>query len=152
MTYNFEKFDERVEMFLKKKMNAEEEQEFLSELKNDEKLLRRAQTISLMIQQMNEAKIEQGERVIEMISSTDEKTFIEEIEKSPHLEEFDEMLERFLKSKMTAEEESEFIQLLKDNKLLRERAQAMALMIQQMKEIRKEQMLPQKITRQRTSS
>jgi len=53
MTNSYENFDEQVDLFLKKKMTEQEEQEFLAVLKNDPELLKRAQTIALMIQQMD---------------------------------------------------------------------------------------------------
>jgi len=138
-TTNYENFDAQLDSFLKKRMTAEEEKRFLSKLERNKELLQRAQTIALAIEQMNALKMEQGEHVIRKIRNTREQQFMEEINRSPQLEDFDEQVSKFLKKQMSDEDEKTFKEKLLENPILMERAKTIALTIQQMDEVKKQQ-------------
>lgn len=139
MTNDLEKFDARLDDFLKKRLTQDEEHTFISELNANPHLLDRAQTIALAIEQMQELKKEQGDKIINLMKGISKEQYLEDIWKSPLLEEFDDKVNRFLKKMMTEQEESEFKKLLKNNPQYKERAQLIALTIKNMGEIRKEE-------------
>lgn len=62
-----ENFDMRLELFLKNKMSEEESNAFLCELKNNQELRERAQTMAAAIKNMKELKYEYGQKVASMI-------------------------------------------------------------------------------------
>lgn len=75
MTNNIENFDARLDDFLKKKMSDEEQQAFLSELKENPDLLDRAKVVALAIQQMKDIRKEQSDRVVDSILQMNEEQF-----------------------------------------------------------------------------
>jgi len=83
MTDNYEQFDERLERFLKDQMTDEERQQLLAELKADPELMQRAQVMALTIQQMDEARREEGEKVIDIIKNTAEQQFRDKLGLKP---------------------------------------------------------------------
>jgi hypothetical protein len=70
---NLEKFDIRLELFLKNKMTEEESKAFLSELQSNPDLRQRAQTMAAAIKNMKELRYEHGQRVASQIESLSER-------------------------------------------------------------------------------
>ena len=125
-------FDARVERFLKGMMSPEEENAFKSELHSDSDKLRRAQTIALAIKQMQHAEKNADADFISDVSGMSEAD-IERLANNPY-EDFDYQVDRFLRNQMTVDEESAFKSLLNSSKELQERAHAIALAIDKMRE------------------
>lgn len=80
---NIDKFDIRLELFLKNKMSEEESKTFLIELQNNPELRERAQTMAAAIKNMKELKYEHGLRVISKIEQVSELTFRDAIKAKP---------------------------------------------------------------------
>jgi len=80
---NLEKFDIRLELFLKNKMTEEESKAFLSELQSNPELRERAQAMAAAIKNMKELKYEYGQRVTSKIEHLSEREFRNET-KIPH--------------------------------------------------------------------
>lgn len=80
---NIDKFDIRLELFLKNKMTEEESKAFLIELQNNPELRERAQTMAAAIKNMKELKYEHGLRVISKIEQVSEQTFRDAIKAKP---------------------------------------------------------------------
>lgn len=72
---NLEKFDIRLELFLKNKMTEEESKAFLSELQSNPELRERAQAMAAAIKNMKELKFDHGQRVASEIERVSERDF-----------------------------------------------------------------------------
>lgn len=72
---NIEKFDIRLELFLKNRMTEEEGKAFLRELQSNPELRERAQTMAAAIKNMKELKYEYGQRVASKIERLSEREF-----------------------------------------------------------------------------
>lgn len=131
MANNQESFDSRVERFLKNQMSPEEEALFLEELHSDKDKLNRAQTIALAIKEMQNGKNSDSE-IVEEMSAMNETEFKQYVVEN-NGEEFDLIVERFLKGQMEQSEEVAFKAALESSLELRERAQTIALTIERMR-------------------
>ena len=135
---SMEDFDKRVERFLKKQLTHEEELAFIEALKADKALLERAKTLALAIDEMGKLRSERDAAVIKDIASFDEKAYQTAIWSNDQMSHFDDLTNRFLKKQLTSEEEAQYLNKLKEIPALRERAQVIALAVEQMGEVSKE--------------
>ena len=135
---SMEDFDKRVERFLKKQLTHEEELAFIEALKADKALLERAKTLALAIDEMGKLRSERDAAVIKDIASLDEKAYQTAIWSNDQMSHFDDLTNRFLKKQLTPEEEAQYLNKLKEIPALRERAQVIALAVEQMGEVSKE--------------
>ena len=135
---SMEDFDKRVERFLKKQLTHEEELAFIEALKADKTLLERAKTLALAIDEMGKLRSERDAAVIKDIASLDEKAYQTAIWSNDQMSHFDDLTNRFLKKQLTSEEEAQYLNKLKEIPALRERAQVIALAVEQMGEVSKE--------------
>ena len=135
---SMEDFDKRVERFLKKQLTHEEELAFIEALKADKALLERAKTLALAIDEMGKLRSERDAAVIKDIASLDEKAYQTAIWSNDQMSHFDDLTNRFLKKQLTSEEEAQYLNKLKEIPALRERAQVIALAVEQMGEVSKE--------------
>ena len=135
---SMEDFDKRVERFLKKQLTHEEELAFIEALKADKTLLERAKTLALAIDEMGKLRSERDAAVIKDIASLDEKAYQTAIWSNDQMSHFDDLTNRFLKKQLTPEEEAQYLNKLKEIPALRERAQVIALAVEQMGEVSKE--------------
>lgn len=133
-----EDFDKRVERFLKKQLTHEEELAFIEALKADKALLERAKTLALAIDEMGKLRSSRDAAVIKGIAALDEKAYQAAIWSNDQMSHFDDLTNRFLKKQLTPEEESQYLNKLKEIPALRERAQVIALAVEQMGEVSKE--------------
>lgn len=133
-----EDFDKRVERFLKKQLTHEEELAFIEALKADKALLERAKTLALAIDEMGKLRSSRDAAVIKGIAALDEKAYQAAIGSNDQMSHFDDLTNRFLKKQLTPEEESQYLNKLKEIPALRERAQVIALAVEQMGEVSKE--------------
>ena len=130
-------FDERVERFLKKHMTAEEEKLFKSEL-NDPDKKARAQTIALMIKEMDTIRKEEESAFVASLNDLTLEEY-KDLSSNVNLTCFDDEVSRFLKKQMNEAEEVSFKAKLKANKLLESRAKTIALTIKEMQSIKKKE-------------
>lgn len=135
---SMEDFDKRVERFLKKQLTHEEELAFIEALKADKALLERAKTLALAIDEMGKLRSSRDAAVIKGIAALDEKAYQAAIWSNDQMSHFDDLTNRFLKKQLTPEEESQYLNKLKEIPALRERAQVIALAVEQMGEVSKE--------------
>lgn len=133
-----EDFDKRVERFLKKQLTHEDELAFIEALKADKALLERAKTLALAIDEMGKLRSSRDAAVIKGIAALDEKAYQAAIWSNDQMSHFDDLTNRFLKKQLTPEEESQYLNKLKEIPALRERAQVIALAVEQMGEVSKE--------------
>ena len=91
-------FDERVERFLKKHMTAEEEKLFKSEL-NDPDKKARAQTIALMIKEMDTIRKEEESAFVASLNDLTLEEY-KDLSSNVNLTCFDDEVSRFLKKQM----------------------------------------------------
>ena len=133
-----EDFDKRVERFLKKQLTHEEELAFIEALKADKALLERAKTLALAIDEMGKLRSSRDVAVIKGIAALDEKAYQAAIWSNDQMSHFDDLTNRFLKKQLTPEEEAQYLNKLKEIPALRERAQVIALAVEQMGEVSKE--------------
>lgn len=133
-----EDFDKRVERFLKKQLTHEEELAFIEALKADKALLERAKTLALAIDEMGKLRSSRDAAVIKGIAALDEKAYQAAIWSNDQMSHFDDLTNRFLKKQLTPEEESQYLNKLKEIPALRERAQVIALAVEQMGDVSKE--------------
>lgn len=130
-------FDERVERFLKNHMTAEEEKLFKSEL-NDPDKKARAQTIALMIKEMDTIRKEEESAFVASLNDLTLEEY-KDLSSNVNLTCFDDEVSRFLKKQMNEAEEVSFKAKLKANKLLESRAKTIALTIKEMQSIKKKE-------------
>ena len=135
---SMEDFDKRVERFLKKQLTHEEELAFIEALKADKALLERAKTLALGIDEMGKLRSSRDVAVIKGIAALDEKAYQAAIWSNDQMSHFDDLTNRFLKKQLTPEEEAQYLNKLKEIPALRERAQVIALAVEQMGEVSKE--------------
>lgn len=135
---SMEDFDKRVERFLKKQLTREEELAFIEALKADKALLERAKTLALAIDEMGKLRSSRDAAVIKGIAAIDEKAYQAAIWSNDQMSHFDDLTNRFLKKQLTSEEEAQYLNKLKEIPALRERAQVIALAVEQMGEVSKE--------------
>ena len=135
---SMEDFDKRVERFLKKQLTHEEELAFIEALKADKALLERAKTLALAIDEMGKLRSSRDVAVIKGIAALDEKAYQAAIWSNDQMSHFDDLNNRFLKKQLTPEEEAQYLNKLKEIPALRERAQVIALAVEQMGEVSKE--------------
>lgn len=135
---SMEDFDKRVERFLKKQLTHEEELAFIEALKADKALLERAKTLALAIDEMGKLRSSRDAAVIKGIAALDEKAYQAAIWSNDQMSHFDDLTNRFLKKQLTPEEESQYLNKVKEIPALRERAQVIALAVEQMGEVSKE--------------
>lgn len=74
--HRFEEIDERIELFLKGKMNPTEAESFKLELKDNKELRNRAKVVALMVKAMKESSFKQDERIINEITGKQKKSRI----------------------------------------------------------------------------
>ena len=74
--HRFEEIDERIELFLKGKMNPTEAESFKLELKDNKELRNRAKVVALMVKAMKESSSKQDERIINEITGKQKKSRI----------------------------------------------------------------------------
>ena len=74
--HRFEEIDERIELFLKGKMNLTEAESFKLELKDNKELRNRAKVVALMVKAMKESSSKQDERIINEITGKQKKSRI----------------------------------------------------------------------------
>ena len=74
--HRFEEIDERIELFLKGKMNPTEADSFKKELKDNKELRNRAKVIALMVKAMKDSSYKQDERIINEITGKQKKSRI----------------------------------------------------------------------------
>lgn len=74
--HRFEEIDERIELFLKGKMNPTEAESFKLELKDNKELRNRAKVVALMVKAMKESSYKQDERIINEITGKQKKSRI----------------------------------------------------------------------------
>ena len=74
--HRFEEIDERIELFLKGKMNPTEADSFNKELKDNKELRDRAKVVALMVKAMNESSFKHDERIINEITGKQKKSRI----------------------------------------------------------------------------
>lgn len=74
--HRFEEIDERIELFLKGKMNPTEAESFKLELKDNKGLRNRAKVVALMVKAMKESSSKQDERIINEITGKQKKSRI----------------------------------------------------------------------------
>jgi hypothetical protein len=74
--HRFEEIDERIELFLKGKMNPTEAESFKLELKDNKELRNRAKVVALMVKAMKESSSKQDERIINEITGKQKKSKI----------------------------------------------------------------------------
>ena len=106
---SMEQFDEKLDLFLRKKMSKSEEDDFISELKSDSEKMARAKVVALAVKNMTTIKREIETSVVKTIFQKDKKDFLESIWASPKMELFDERVDKFLRKQMSAEEEKQFL-------------------------------------------
>lgn len=135
---SMEDFDKRVERFLKKQLTREEELAFIEALKTDKTLLERAKTLALAIDEMGKFRSSRDAAVIKGIAAIDEKAYQAAIWSNDQMSHFDDLTNRFLKKQLTSKEEAQYLNKLKEIPALRERAQVIALAVEQMGEVSKE--------------
>lgn len=135
---SMEDFDKRVERFLKKQLTHEEELAFIEALKADKTLLERAKTLALAIDEMGKLRSSRDAAVIKGIAAIDEKAYQAAIWSNDQMSHFDDLTNRFLKKQLTSEEEAQYLNKLKEIPALRERAQVIALAVEQMGEVSNE--------------
>ena len=135
---SMEDFEKRVERFLKKQLTHEEELAFIEALKADKALLERAKTLALAIDEMGKLRSSRDVAVIKGIAALDEKAYQAAIWSNDQMSHFDDLTNRFLKKQLTPEEEAQYLNKLKEIPALRERAQVIALAVEQMGEVSKE--------------
>ena len=135
---SMEDFDKRVERFLKKQLTHEEELAFIEALKADKALLERAKTLALAIDEMGKLRSSRDVAVIKGIAALDEKAYQAAIWSNDQMSHFDDLTNRFLKKQLTPEEEAQYLNKLKEIPALKERAQVIALAVEQMGEVSKE--------------
>jgi polyhydroxyalkanoate synthesis regulator phasin len=70
-------FDERMELFLKGKMNQEEEKDLFEDLKRNPDLEDRAKVMALAIDRMKESGRASDNAIVEKIKETDQETLEE---------------------------------------------------------------------------
>lgn len=128
-----EPFDEKLELFLRKKMTESEEKDFISELKNDSEKMNRAKVMALAIKEMNNIKRETDKTVLESISKIDKKTFLDSIWASPKMEAFDERVDKFLRKELSTDEEKQLLFELEETPYLKNRARTIALAAKKLK-------------------
>lgn len=131
-------FDERIELFLKKRLSKEEELEFIAELENNPALLERAKTLALFLDEIKVLRNERDANVINEISKLNKEEYQARIWTNDRMSHFDELTNRFLKKQLTKEEEDQYISKLNEIPSLRKRAQIIALTVQQIDDISKE--------------
>lgn len=107
---NDEVFDEWVELFLKNKLSQEEEAVFKKELAENPEKLKRAKSIALVIKNMQNTSKKQDSDIKKAIQKTSQDS-VDKIIDGTFYDDFDARVEKFLKGKMTSEEE----QILKDD-------------------------------------
>lgn len=130
---SMEQFDEKLDLFLRKKMSKSEEDDFISELKSDSEKMARAKVVALAVKNMTTIKREIETSVVKTIFQKDKKDFLESIWASPKMELFDERVDKFLRKQMSAEEEKQFLLEINDTPYLKERAKAIALAVKEIK-------------------
>ena len=74
--HRIEEIDERIELFLKGKMNPTEAESFKLELKDNKELRNRAKVVALMVKAMKESSSKQDERIINEITGKQKKSRI----------------------------------------------------------------------------
>ena len=74
--HRFEEIDERIELFLKGKMNPTEAESFKLELKDNKELRNRTKVVALMVKAMKESSSKQDERIINEITGKQKKSRI----------------------------------------------------------------------------
>lgn len=74
--HRFEEIDERIELFLKGKMNPTEAESFKLELKDNKEFRNRAKVVALMVKAMKESSSKQDERIINEITGKQKKSRI----------------------------------------------------------------------------
>lgn len=129
---NYEDFNNRLELFLKKKLSPEEEALFISELKQNDELRETAQVMALAISEMGSIRAQKDKLVISGISALSKEDYFDVVWSTDKLDHFDELTNRFLKKQLTAEEEQQYISKLQEIPALRKRAQVIALTVEQM--------------------
>lgn len=129
---NYEDFNNRLELFLKKKLSPEEEALFISELKQNDELRETAQVMALAISEMGSIRAQKDKLVISGISALSKEDYFDVVWSTDKLDHFDELTNRFLKKQLTAEEEQQYIGKLQEIPALRKRAQVIALTVEQM--------------------
>lgn len=135
---SMEDFEKRVERFLKKQLTHEEELAFIEALKADKALLERAKTLTLAIDEMGKLRSSRDAAVIKGIAALDEKAYQAAIWSNDQMSHFDDLTNSFLKKQLTPEEEAQYLNKLQEIPALRERAQVIALAVEQMGEVSKE--------------
>ena len=128
-----EQFEEKLDLFLRKKMSRSEENDFISELKSDSEKMARAKIVALMAKEMKQINNDSEKKVLESISQIDKKDFLERIWASPQIDKFDEKVDRFLKKQLTKEDEEQLLFELKETPYLRERAKIISLAAKEIK-------------------
>lgn len=74
--HRIEEIDERIELFLKGKMNPTEAESFKLELKDNKELRNKAKVVALMVKAMKESSSKQDERIINEITGKQKKSRI----------------------------------------------------------------------------
>lgn len=115
MENNIESFDVRLDKYLRGLMTAEEEQEFIAELKADPEKLDHAQTLALAISQMKDIRLKQSILLTEKIKSMKRDEFVNDRKKPDNLNEFDKDVSDFISYKMTDYEIMKFKALVETN-------------------------------------
>lgn len=133
---NYENFDAKVDLFLKKQLSREEELSFLSELNHDEELLKRAKVIALAVQTLKEIKKNKANLIIKEISKISNDEFHSAIWSDDITTHFDELADRFLKKQLSEEEEQQFLDKLNEIPVLQDRAKAIALATQEIQRMK----------------
>lgn len=72
---DYEQFDERVDLFLRRQMSPEDEKSFREELADNEELRHRARTIALMAREMGTMQQERDNKISETIKGMSEQEF-----------------------------------------------------------------------------
>lgn len=101
---NDEAFDEKVERFLRKQLSPEEEEAFKKELSQDSEKLKRAKAIALAIKSMRNISKNEDTDVISAIKDVPKESVSNIVDGSFYID-FDARVEKFLRGRMTAEEE-----------------------------------------------
>lgn len=132
---NMEKFDKKVEDFLKKKLSQEEEAAFIAELQENPDLLDRAKIITLFIDELGQLRFERDASIIKQIASLSNEEYQNTIWSNDRMCQFDTLTSRFLKKQLNKEEETLYLKKLDQVPALRKRAQVIALTVQQIDSI-----------------
>ena len=134
---NIERFDKKVEDFLKKRLSQEEEAAFIAELQANPDLQDRAKIITLFIDELGQLRSERDASIIKQIASLSNEEYQNTIWSNDVMSQFDTLTSRFLKKQLNKEEETLYLQKLDQIPSLRKRAQVIALTVQQIDSISK---------------